>query len=290
MVLDKVRVEQLCKAVEMQPILWDPSREDYKFKDRTPKGKAAKAAVLNHLKEQDAQFWSSFAVGTVMGTFRGYKQNYAKWLSKVEQQRQTKSGQAPDDELHIKSYCHAEFLRFLDGTAVGSFGTEDPTTNVLSISDDEISVEGGEEDEALVMAENDLNRSMERDTERVISELTTAASQSGSVLGKRKVIASCLKNGNKSKYARERNQMRDQTNQFAEGFSQLSSALVASLAAPHQAPTPAPGPSDQFSAFGDTIVQRLRAMDETDALSAMAQISAIIFAPIRAKNSYFNLG
>ena len=30
-------------------------------------------------------------------------------------------------------------------------------------------------------------------------------------------------------------------------------------------------------------------MDETDALSAMAQISAIIFAPIRAKNSYFNL-
>ena len=52
--------------------------------------------------------------------------------------QQTKSSQAPDDELHIKSYCHAEFLRFLDGTAVGSFGTEDPTTNVLSISDDEV--------------------------------------------------------------------------------------------------------------------------------------------------------
>ena len=77
-------------------------------------------------------------------------------------------------------------------------------------------------------------------------------------------------------------------NQFKVLFRQLSSALVASLAAPAPLPAPAPGQSDQFSAFGETIVQRLRAVEEDDALGAMAQISAIIFAP-RATSSYHNM-
>lgn len=103
-----------------------------------------------------------------------------------------------------------------------------------------------DQDEALSIAEIDLERAMERDTEKVINKLRTSASQSLSILGKRKVAASTRKNGNKSKYAKEREQMRDQSKHFAEGFSKLSSALVASLEAP--ALIPAPAANDQFSA------------------------------------------
>ena len=41
-----------------------------------------------------------------------------------------------------------------------------------------------------------------------------------------------------------------------------------------------PVPSDQFSAFGETVIQRLRAMGEVDALCTMAQISTTIFAQV----------
>ena len=108
MVLDKVRIEEICKAVEMYPILWDPRREiskslryifshqytyfkdsglteissivnlnfsnsiciflqlfyisgeDFKEGNRSHQGTLAKEAMLDHLKEQDPQFWSSF--------------------------------------------------------------------------------------------------------------------------------------------------------------------------------------------------------------------------------------
>ena len=70
-----------------------------------------------------------------------------------------------------------------------------------------------------------------------------------------------------------------------DGFEKLSSAVTALMGQPEPAQTSAPA-MDQFTAFGETVVHRLRSMDEEDALAAMADISAIIF---RKRGTFFTM-
>ena len=58
----------------------------------------------------------------------------------------------------------------------------------------------------------------------------------------------------------------------------MSSAVGALVAQPDTPSPTAHAQVDQFSAFGQTIVQRLRSMSEEESLSAMAEISAMFFS------------
>ena len=60
----------------------------------------------------------------------------------------------------------------------------------------------------------------------------------------------------------------------------MSSAVVALVPQPEETTgTTPPTQTDQFSAFGVTVVHRRRKMTEEGALAAMAEISAVIFRP-----------
>ena len=68
------------------------------------------------------------------------------------------------------------------------------------------------------------------------------------------------------------------------GFNRISSAVVALVGCCSTDPPAAHSEVDQFSAFGQTSV--LRSMTEEESLSAMAEISAIIF---RRKSTFFSM-
>lgn len=73
-----------------------------------------------------------------------------------------------------------------------------------------------------------------------------------------------------------------------EGFNKVTSAVTA-LADQPNPPTSQPQSVvslDQFSAFGEMIAHRLRTMDADESLTAMSEISAVIF---RKRSSFFSL-
>ena len=75
---------------------------------------------------------------------------------------------------------------------------------------------------------------------------------------------------------------------FTVLFVHTRSAVVALVSQPEATTVTAPPTetADQFSAFGETIVQRLRKMGEEEALAAMAEISAVIFRP---RSTFFSM-